>query len=231
MHEVPRHLTVRDLTVRLGRRPVLRGVDLDVPTTGQVLGLFGPNGAGKTTLMRCLVGLLQRYRGRIDLPPGGVSFMPDKPYLYPFLTVAQCEALFRSRYPDFSTSIADELFETLGLDRSRRVGDLSKGMSEQAHVALTFSRRVPLYVLDEPLAAVDPYTRGLLVDLVRRLRPPDSLTLISTHIIQEVGSLFDEVAMLLDGQVVRHDRVADLPGGSGLEDLYKQEVAARWATT
>ncbi|WP_147463420.1 ATP-binding cassette domain-containing protein [Cellulomonas triticagri] len=224
-------LEISDLRVRLGRRQVLRGVDLTIPARGQIVGLFGPNGAGKTTLMRCLVGLLERYQGRIDLPGGGVSYMPDYPYLYPFLTIEQCEALFRSRYEDFSPEVARELFDTLGLDRSRRVGELSKGMSEQAHVALTFARRVPLYVLDEPLAAVDPYTRGLLVDLVRRLRPPDSVTIISTHIIQEVGELFDEVAMLLDGQVLRHDQVADLPAGTELEDVYKQEVAARWATT
>ncbi|HEY0188320.1 MAG TPA: ATP-binding cassette domain-containing protein [Cellulomonas sp.] len=154
-------LVLEDLRVRLGRRTVLDGVDLHLRPTGQVVGLFGPNGAGKTTLMRCVVGLLERYRGRLDPPDGGVAYLSDHPYLYPFLRVEQCEALFRSRYPDYSPDRAEQMFARLGLDRARRVGDLSKGMSEQAHIALTFARQVPLYVLDEPLAAVDPCTRDL----------------------------------------------------------------------
>lgn len=125
------------------------------------------------------------------------------------------------------------MLTTLGLDRRRRVGELSKGMSEQVHIALTFARQVPLYVLDEPLAAVDPYTRDLLVDMIRRLRPAESATLLSTHIITEVSDLFDEVALLWDGHLVRHDTVTALRAGGGLdlEELYKKEMAARWSTT
>ena len=226
-------LVVDDLRVRLGRRTVLDGVDLHLRPRGQVVGLFGPNGAGKTTLMRCVVGLLERYRGRLDRPAGGVAHLPDHPYLYPFLRVEQCEALFASRYPDYSPERAEQMLTTLGLDRRRRVGELSKGMSEQVHIALTFARQVPLYVLDEPLAAVDPYTRDLLVDMIRRLRPAESATLLSTHIITEVSDLFDEVALLWDGHLVRHDTVTALRAGGGLdlEELYKKEMAARWSTT
>jgi ABC-2 type transport system ATP-binding protein len=232
VHEpTPPALTVEDLVVQLGRRRVLDGVSLTVPAAGQVVGLFGPNGAGKTTLMRCVVGMVERYRGRVELARGGVSSMPDAPYLYPFLRVRECEDLFRSRYPDFSAERSEAIFAALGLDRSRRVGELSKGMSEQVHVALTFARQVPLYVLDEPLAAVDPFTRDLLLEVIRGLRPPGSATVISTHIIQEVGDLFDEVVMIADGRVVRHDEVGALPRGTDLEDLYKKEMAARWSTT
>ncbi|VTR75293.1 ABC transporter ATP-binding protein [Cellulomonas hominis] len=230
-HPAAPGLVVEGLEVRLGRRRVLDGVQLTLPLAGQVVGLFGPNGAGKTTLMKCVVGLLQRYRGHISVAGGGASYMPDSPYLYPFLRVSECEALFRSRYADFSAERAEELFTALGLDRSRRMGELSKGMSEQVHVALTFARQVPLYVLDEPLAAVDPYTRELLLDVIQRLRPARSTTLISTHIIQEVADVFDEVIMLSDGRVVRHDLVAQLPEGAALEELYKKEMAARWVTT
>lgn len=222
-------IRTRDLSVRLGRRPVLHDLTLEIPVAGQIVGLSGPNGAGKTTLIRCLVGLVERYDGQVDVPHGSISYMPDHAYLYDFLKVSESLDLFRARYPDFSTTRADEIFGRLGIDRSRRVGELSKGMSEQLHLALTFSRSCSLYVLDEPLAAVDPYTRDLLLDIIVEARAPGSTILVSTHIIQEVERIFDEVVMIADGRLLIHDSVDSVRSRTGLslEEIFKREMAPR----
>ncbi len=222
-------LRVEHLSVTLGRRQVLDDVSFATAARGQVVGLFGANGAGKSTLMRCLVGLIGRCSGTITLPAGPVSYMPDRPYLYGFLRVSECLDLFASRYRDFSVARADDIVDRLGIDRTRRVNELSKGMSEQLHLALTFSRAASLYVLDEPLAAVDPYTRDVLLGIIQEVRGDGSVTVISTHIIDEVEQLFDEVVMISDGRLLLHDRVADVRARSGLslQDTFKKEMTSR----
>ena len=217
------------LSVRLGRREILRGMSLEIPVSGQIVGLFGPNGAGKTTLIRCLVGLVERFSGQIEVPHGSISYMPDHAYLYDFLRVSECLDLFRARYRDFSSSRAEKIFARLGVEESRRVGELSKGMKEQLHLALTFSRSCSFYVLDEPLASVDPYTRDLLLDIILEARAPGSTILVSTHIIHEVERIFDEVVMIADGRLLVHDTVQAVRARTGmsLEDAFKREMSPR----
>ncbi|KFF30802.1 ATP-binding cassette domain-containing protein [Bifidobacterium bombi] len=225
----PRKVEFADFSVRYGKRTVL-----DVPSggfdlSGQTIGLFGPNGAGKTTMMRSMVGLINRFSGTLSAPDlDSISYVPDVPYLYRFLNIGECIRLFVSRYADFDSDKAERLVNHLGLPLDRPLGSFSKGQSEQLHLVLSFSRDCSLYVLDEPLAAVDPYTRDELLSVIKQSAGKDSTIVMSTHIISEVDSMFTHVIMINDGRIVANDSVERFKKDSGsLEQAFKDRMARR----
>lgn len=222
---MPDVLRIDDLTVRLGRRLAIDRLSLTIEDRGRVVGLFGQNGAGKSTLIRSICGVLNRYRGEIDRPKGGVAYLPDTPFLYDHLRLDQCIAVARDLWADFDPDTARTIFTALGLTDDLRVRRASKGMSEQIHLGLVLSRRCQLYVFDEPLAAVDPVTRDRLIQLIRTFRSPGSTAVISTHLVAGLEELFDEAIVVHDGKLVLHDDVTTIAERGGLESRIKEVIA------
>ncbi|WP_084403060.1 ATP-binding cassette domain-containing protein [Schaalia suimastitidis] len=212
------------LRVSYGRHVALNLEQFVLDRAEGIVGVFGPNGAGKSTFLRTVVGDIVRYEGRLSVPNRAVvSYLPDEPFLYPWLTVSQCVELFRNRYPDFRTPVFEDFLSGAQFSYSSRVQSLSKGMNERLHLALVMSRAPHLYVLDEPLAGVDPLTRDHLLELIQGLRYPEAPMLLSTHLINGVDSIFDQVVLFSEGRVLRHDSAAHLRelGEGDLERAYK----------
>jgi len=179
--------------------------------------------------MSAIVSDISSFSGRLDRPePADIVFLPDKPFLYPWMTVKQSFDLFESRHLDFRRGVASEIVNGFGLGERERVGQCSKGMSERLHLALVIARAAPFYVLDEPLASVDPFTRDFLIGMIRTKRAPGSTVLLSTHLINDVESLFDDVMVISDGRLLHYGPVSDLKRDTdqSLEDAFKQMVAA-----
>ena len=223
----PEVLSLTDLTVSYGRVQALRGVSFDIASDSGIVGLFGPNGAGKSTTIRVLVGDIQRYGGSARIPERSrVAYLPDKPFLYRWMRVSQCADLFSSRYPDFRGEVFREFLDESGITGASRVSSLSKGMSERLHLALTMARHPDVYVLDEPLAAVDPVARDRLIDSITRLRAPGAPVLLSTHLIQGLDRIFDSVVMISGGRtLITGDLETVRSMGDGdLETAYKRIV-------
>lgn len=216
-----------------GKKKALDHLTLDI-LPGQIVGLLGPNGAGKTTLMKLIVSLLRDYSGEIrvaGLRPGAktkahVAYLPDREFLYPWMSVENAAAFFRRSFRDFDAERAQRLIAELGLNPRDKVRSLSKGMQERLGVALTFSRKARLYVLDEPLAAVDPSTRSRILDLILGNFDPDSAILISTHLVREVETLFTHAAIVDEGRLLACGSVRELTEGSGqsIEELFRSLV-------
>lgn len=223
---MPDLLTIEDLTVRLGRRLAVQRLSLTIEDRSHVIGLFGQNGAGKSTLIRSICGVVNRYRGEIHGPEGGAAYLPDAPFLYGHLRLDQCIAVAQDLWTDFDPDVARTIFAELGLPDDLRIRRASKGMSEQIHLALVLSRRCQLYVFDEPLAAVDPFTRDRLVRLIREYRPPGSTAVISTHLVAGLEGLFDEAIVVHDGKLVLHADVGTIAERGGLETRIKEVIAA-----
>jgi ABC-2 type transport system ATP-binding protein len=216
-------LKTEDLTVHFRGKIALDQVNLEVTEPG-VIGVFGQNGAGKTTLFRCIAGLQEKYSGRISTE-GSPVLLVDHPVIYPFLTVAEGIRLFGSLFRDFDSEVAAQIVERLRFPSERRVGQLSKGMLEQYSLALALARRAHLYLMDEPLASVDPLTRDVLISMIQEFRPPDAAVLISTHLIAGLETLFDSLIIVHDGRILASRHVdAELLGG-GLEILFKELIA------
>lgn len=218
-------LTLDRLVVRRGRKFSLAPTSLTLTEESGIVGLFGQNGAGKTTLLKAVAGMVDHHEGDIRTRNGRVpAFLPDRPYLYEFLRVDETPRLLARYYDDYSVEIADEIIDDLGLDRSKRVGHLSKGMSEQLSLGLMLARRAEVYLFDEPLAAVDPVTRDVVLSLIQRHRPEGSAVVISTHLIAGLESLFDEFAILHEGRLLLHEPVDTLMRDGGLEETFKKVV-------
>lgn len=171
------------------------------------------------------MGDITGFAGSLQIPlRSQISYLPDQPFLYPWMSVAQCAALFESRHVDFRPEVFEKFLVGSDLTSTRKVRELSKGMSERLHLALIMSRAPQLYVLDEPLGGVDPLTRDHLLDLIDQLRVPNVPLLLSTHLINGVDRIFDEVILISEGRLIAHDTAVSLRemGGGDLEVAYKR---------
>ncbi len=224
-----------DLTKSYGSLKALDHLSLSIES-GKIIGLLGPNGAGKTTLIKIINGLLQPTEGSITingLQPSHltkpmVSYLPDVSYLNNWMTVEQIVDMFTDFYTDFRPQLAYEMISRLGIDRKQRLKNLSKGNKEKVCLILVMSRNALLYVLDEPIAGVDPATRDYIISTIINNYNPEASVLISTHLISDIESVLDEVIFIQNGAITMHDSVDNIRSQHNMSvDEYFREVF-RW---
>lgn len=197
------------LTKRFGCVLALDNVSLTL-TGGKIVGLLGPNGSGKTTLIKLINGLLTPNSGSVTVngnPPGpkskaDVAYLPDHIYLNSWMTIEQIVRYFQDFYQDFRPFLAYEMLERLGISPKQRLKSLSKGNKEKVCLILTMSRNAKLYVLDEPIAGVDPAARDYVISTILRSYNPEATVLISTHLIADVEQILDEVIFIQNGHIL-----------------------------
>lgn len=204
--------------VALSRRfegvEALKEVDLTLQP-GKIVGLLGPNGSGKTTLIKILNGLLQPSSGMVLIngeKPGKaskaiISYLPDRPYFADWMKVRDLVDLFADFYADFDREKAENMSRTLGLSMDAPVKTLSKGTQEKMQLMLVMSRKALLYLLDEPIAGVDPAAREFILRTILTNYNEKGTVLISTHLISDVEPVLDEAVFLQNGRVVLHESV------------------------
>lgn len=204
---------------------------------GKIVGLLGPNGAGKTTLIKILNGLLQPDAGeaRIDgLLPGPetkriVSYLPDRGYFPAWMRVGDMLDLFGDFYDDFDRTKAEEMCYSLELNKSSKIKTLSKGTREKMQLMLVMSRKARLYLLDEPIAGVDPAARDYIMHTILTSYNRDGTVLISTHLISDVEKVLDEVVFLQQGRVLLHESAESIRSrtGESVDVLFREMFRAR----
>ncbi len=202
---------------------------------GKIIGLLGPNGSGKTTLIKMINGLLVPTEGAVLL--GGlepcpetkarIAYLPDRSYLDPHQKVEQILEFFGDFYENFSREKALNLLAGLGIDPSVKLSTLSKGNREKVQLILVMSRQADLYVLDEPIAGVDPAARDYILKTIIGNYNPEASVLISTHLISDIENVLDEVIFLRHGQLVLYTSVDNIREQHGKSvDAYFREVFA-----
>lgn len=192
-------------------------VDLHLPA-GRIVGLLGPNGSGKTTLIKILAGLLCPTSGQATIcgEPIGVStkarvsYLPDKMYYAGWMRASDLMELFSDFYADFRRDRAEAMCRALGIDLSAKVKSMSKGTKEKLQLILVMCRQASVYLLDEPIAGVDPAAREFILQTILTNYSPESTVLISTHLIADVEPVLDEAVFLKDGSVVIYDAVDNI---------------------
>lgn len=210
-------LCTKDLVKRYSNIIALNNVNITL-TSGKIVGLLGPNGSGKTTLIKLINGLLTADSGTITVngnPPGveskkEVAYLPDNNYLNSYMTVKQIVDFFKDFYADFREELAYEMLTKLGVSPEMKLKTLSKGNKEKVCLILTMSRNAKLYVLDEPIAGVDPAARDYVIRTIINNYNPDATVLISTHLISDIEQVLDEVIFLKDGKVVLQKTVDEI---------------------
>ena len=224
-------LSCVNLTKRFGAVTALDNLSLTVDS-GRIIGLLGPNGSGKTTLIKIINGLLQPTSGAVYVEgdkPGPVtkpkvSYLPDINYLNNWMTVEQIVAMFTDFYTDFRPELAYDMINRLGIDKKQRLKTLSKGNKEKVSLILVMSRNAKLYVLDEPIAGVDPATRDYIINTIINNYNPGASVLISTHLISDIESVLDEVIFIKNGSIVMHDTVDNIRSqhNMSVDDLFRE---------
>lgn len=224
-------IACRGLYKSYGLRPALSGVDLEVGP-GRIVGLLGPNGSGKTTLIKLLCGLLQPTTGRlaVDGAPIGpctksvVSYLPDRMYFANWMRAVDLFDLFRDFYADFDYEKALSMCRSLGVEPSDRLKSMSKGTKEKVQLVLVMARAAKLYLLDEPIAGVDPAARDFILNTILTNYNEEGTVLISTHLISDIETVLDEVVFLKDGSVTLHDGVDSIREreGKSVDALFRE---------
>ena len=223
------------LTKKYGGLIALNSVDLSIES-GKIIGLLGPNGSGKTTLIKIINGLLTPTSGTVtidgDLPgiatKAKISYLPDNNYLNSWMTVGQIVDMFRDFYDDFRPQLAYEMLAKLGITPEVRLKTLSKGNKEKVSLILVMSRNARLYVLDEPIAGVDPATRDYIMSTIINNYNPEASVLISTHLISDIEQVLDEVIFINNGRIMLKRSVDDIraENGKSVDELFREVF--RW---
>ena len=204
----------RGLYKSYGLRPALRGVDLEVGP-GRIVGLLGPNGSGKTTLIKLLCGLIQPTRGVLAVDGSAigpytksvVSYLPDRMYFADWMRAVDLFDLFQDFYADFQYEKAIDMCRSLGVEPGDRLKSMSKGTKEKVQLVLAMSRRAKLYLLDEPIAGVDPAARDFILRTILTNYNEEGTVLISTHLISDIEKVLDEAIFLKEGKIMLHETV------------------------
>ena len=208
-------------------------LNFSVPDRGGIIGLLGPNGSGKTTFIKLLTGLLAPSEGYAEIAgyPIGVetksivSYLSDAHSLNENFTVTQELDYFEEFFLDFDRAKAEQMIEQLGVNAKQKVKALSKGTKEKLSLILTLSRNARLFILDEPIAGVDPAARDYILQTIISNYHPDATVLITTHLIYDVEPILDDFIFMGQGGKIllggNADEVRALDGKS-LDLLFKE---------
>ena len=222
----------QNLTKRYGKLTALDNIDLELES-GRIVGLLGPNGSGKTTLIKLANRLLQPTSGSILIDgkaPGVetkkiIAYLPDKEYLPDWMNTRQLMHFYGDFYDDFDPRRASVMLSSLDIPSDMVLKKMSKGTRETVQLILTMSRRAKVYLLDEPIAGVDPAARDYILRTIIQNYEENSLVLISTHLIADVESVLDEAVFLKQGHIVLHKPADEIRTETGKSvDEYFREV-------
>lgn len=201
-------IVCQGLVKSYGHKAALTGIDLEVGR-GRIVGLLGPNGSGKTTLIKLLCGLLRPTAGNLavaGLPVGPetkalVSYLPDRMYFASWMRAVDLFDLFRDFYQDFDYDKALAMCRSLGVEPKDR-----------------------LYLLDEPIAGVDPAARDFILRTILTNYNEEGTVLISTHLIADIEKVLDEVILLKDGALMLHESVDHIreERGKSVDALFRE---------
>ena len=213
-------ITVSGLQKRFGPTIALDGLDLTV-RQGEVHGFLGPNGAGKSTTIRILLGLLRADAGSAQVlgrDPWrdatelhrSLAYVPGDVVLWPSLTGGEVIDLLGRLRGGIDASRRRRLVERFELDETKKGKAYSKGNRQKVALVAALASDVPLLVLDEPTAGLDPLMEEVFQSELVALRNEGRTTLLSSHILSEVEKACDRVSIVRAGRVVDSGSLSDL---------------------
>jgi ABC-2 type transport system ATP-binding protein len=220
-------ISIRDLHVRRGGKPILPGISLEVPT-GIVTGLLGPSGSGKTTLLRSIVGVQVIESGTVTVLGGRagspelrrrVGYVTQTPSVYLDLTVRENISYFASVLAA-SAAAGDEAISTVGLEEQadQVVRTLSGGERSRVSLASALLGEPDLLVLDEPTVGLDPVLRRELWQTFHVLADRGATLLVSSHVMDEAERC-DHLVLMREGRIVADEAPSSLLDRTGTADL------------
>ena len=189
-----------------------------------MFGLLGPNGAGKTTLLRTLLGYLAATSGSATVAGfdcgsqslevrARTAYLPGEARLFRRMNGSGVLDFFAGLRRECRRETATAVADRLGLDCSRKVSQMSTGMRQKLALAVVLATEVPLVILDEPTANLDPTARSVVLDLVREARDAGRTVIFSSHVLSEVEETCGQVVIMRAGRVVHEQSIEALRRG------------------
>ncbi len=198
-------LTAEQIHKSYGTQVVLDGVDLTLEK-GTITGLLGRNGAGKSTLLKIISGINQPDRGKLDIKDLDIAYMSERNPLYPHMYVMEYLGWIADiRSVHDKTSRLAWVVAQAGLEevRTKKISQLSKGYRQRVGLAATIISDPDVIILDEPINGLDPVQIKEYRSLIKSLST-DKIVILSSHLLQEIEAICDEVLLIKDGQISRH---------------------------
>ena len=224
-------LEAKDLVKDYGGGVGLLGMDMELPK-GRIVGLLGSNGSGKTTFLKLVAGILTPTAGEIsvcgmpvgELTKGMVAYLPERTYLNDWMKVSEIVEYFSDFYEDFDSEKAFAMLADLGVDAKQKLKTLSKGTKEKVQLVLVMARKAKLYLLDEPIAGVDPVAREYILDTIVSNYNKDATVIISTHLIADIEPVLNDFLFVHRGRVILRGDVAEAKAkyGKTLDGLFRE---------
>ncbi|MCQ2483461.1 MAG: ABC transporter ATP-binding protein [Clostridia bacterium] len=223
-------IEVKNVTKKYGSKTALRDINLDIET-GKIIGVIAPNGAGKTTLLKLIAGLIYPNSGEVLIDGKTktvetkkiISYSPDCMMFSDYEKVSGILDFYENFFEDFNRKKAEELLNKIHVEQGERIGMLSKGKKELLQMFLVLSRDARIYILDEPLASVDPANREYLINTILREYKENATVIIATHLVADVENILDDVIILKDQKLFCYESVDKIKEeeGKSLNEYFK----------
>ena len=224
-------LECKSLVKNFSKKKALKGIDLKI-NRGRIVGLLGPNGSGKSTLIKLANGLLTPTSGEILIDgqaPGIhskeiVSYLPERTYLNDWMKVSDIINFFSDFYKNFNSEKAYNMLQKLDINPQDKLKTMSKGTKEKVQLILVMSREADLYLLDEPIAGVDPAARDYILNTILTNYNPNATIIISTHLISDIERILDDVVIIRYGEIFLTKSVDDIreTEGKSVDTLFRE---------
>lgn len=222
-------LEITNLYYKKNQKTILDNINLTLKS-GKIVALLGENGAGKTTLMRVICGLAKNYRGSVAVAgcskeaerKAHLSFTDGLTGFAESTKISEIIRFYEVIYSDFDKDQFDQLCQFMKLSADMRLSEISKGMREKLIIALTFSRKVDLYLLDEPFSGIDAMARRKIINSIILWKEDDATILISDHFVNEIASMLDEVVIIKDKTIYTHKSTEEIrENNESVEEFYE----------
>ena len=225
-------IEIKSLSKFYGKKQALNNVNITIEP-GKIYGLLGPNGSGKTTLIKIINDLLTPSSGEILIKgkePGIeskkiISYLPERTYLNMNFKVKELLNFFEDFYDNFDRKKAQSLLKKLNINEEDKLKTMSKGTKEKVQLILVMSRKADLYILDEPIGGVDPASRDYILETILSNFDSKSSMIISTHLIQDIESILDNVIFINNGNITLNDEADNIRNEKGktIDQVFRED--------
>lgn len=229
-------IKVQQLAKHFDKQKAVDGISFEAKP-GRILGFLGPNGAGKSTTMRMLTGYLKPTSGTASLAGYDVQgqalemkkimgYLPENTPLYTDMYVKEFLLFVANTYKlkDAALKVEETIKKTgLTAEQHKKIGMLSKGYKQRVGLAQAIVHDPEVLILDEPTSGLDPNQLSDIRELIRNLGS-NKTVILSTHIMQEVEAVCDDVIIINKGSIVAYDTIAGLKAqhsGATLEEIFR----------
>ena len=224
-------LVSSNISKKYFNKTVLNSVSFNIEP-GNIYAMLGPNGSGKTTWMKIASCLTKPSAGEISLDGKSIgqdtnkeiAYMPTEPYFYDWMTVKDTKKYYMDFFDDFDESIFVELLEKMELTENLKCKNLSSGMTAKLKIALALSRKVKVYLLDEPLNGIDLIARDTVMNTIISCLSEDVALVVSSHLVEELEAFANKAVFIKNGDLLDICDIETLrmEQGKSLADRYRE---------